>query len=640
MSSRLHNKFHRHNHHTLSSLDPRFPDSSHDPIASPNSPFQGDFVLHGSLSASTYQTSAYAATFSGNVGVNTATPNVELTVYGNVSSSDNTTTTTLSVLDSAYITNSLTVNNISPQISSPLKVNGDVTITGNLSTLGSLTYLDTVVQVMSSMTINNAGVGPALTVTQTGNQPIMVSYDDNNGIALWVDGHNASPACVGIGVSASPQAKLVVAGNIVAGTNNNTTSLSSSIFGGSNNNISSPNSFVLGGSANNTGFNNTFIIGSNLSASQDNFTYVNNLSSQGTINTNGLSAQSVTVNGVISSNNVFYSSGGNSANWNTAYTYATAYNLSASNYNNTYSTVQSNSANYNNTTTTVNSNSANWNTAYAYSTAYNLSASNYNNTYSTVQSNSANYNNTTTTVNSNSANWNTAYIQSNTNSISSALDFCRTYTLIPRYNPTSSYSDYILSADGGANVVQNNGYLGFATTLSAARAYAFFSMPIMAQYNVSWGSVLTQYPFYTEFNIHNYINPYMGINKVIRLYIGKSSAYWGDLTENGMGFEMRYNSTSAYSIYGIVKTGSTVLSGLVTTTNIPPNDLNQTKRIGIHCHGDGNYDFYYNGVNALQLTGFSNVFMSNTVYLENAMNNSLSGGGWASLHKIMFKDLH
>ena len=353
MSSRLHNKFHRHNHHTLSSLDPRFPDSSHDPIASPNSPFQGDFVLHGSLSASTYQTSAYAATFSGNVGVNTATPNVELTVYGNVSSSDNTTTTTLSVLDSAYITNSLTVNNISPQISSPLKVNGDVTITGNLSTLGSLTYLDTVVQVMSSMTINNAGVGPALTVTQTGNQPIMVSYDDNNGIALWVDGHNASPACVGIGVSASPQAKLVVAGNIVAGTNNNTTSLSSSIFGGSNNNISSPNSFVLGGSANNTGFNNTFIIGSNLSASQDNFTYVNNLSSQGTINTNGLSAQSVTVNGVISSNNVFYSSGGNSANWNTAYTYATAYNLSASNYNNTFSTVQSNSANWILNTTTI-----------------------------------------------------------------------------------------------------------------------------------------------------------------------------------------------------------------------------------------------------------------------------------------------
>ena len=52
MSSRFHNKFHRHNHHTKPSNDPRFPDSSHDPIASPDSPFQGDFVLNGTLSAS------------------------------------------------------------------------------------------------------------------------------------------------------------------------------------------------------------------------------------------------------------------------------------------------------------------------------------------------------------------------------------------------------------------------------------------------------------------------------------------------------------------------------------------------------------------------------------------------------------
>lgn len=52
MSSRFHNKFHRHNHHTKPSSDPRFPDSGHDPIASPDSPFQGDFVLNGTLSAS------------------------------------------------------------------------------------------------------------------------------------------------------------------------------------------------------------------------------------------------------------------------------------------------------------------------------------------------------------------------------------------------------------------------------------------------------------------------------------------------------------------------------------------------------------------------------------------------------------
>ena len=51
MSSRFHNKFHRHNHHTLAINDPRYPDASHDPIASPDSPFLGDFVLVGTLSA-------------------------------------------------------------------------------------------------------------------------------------------------------------------------------------------------------------------------------------------------------------------------------------------------------------------------------------------------------------------------------------------------------------------------------------------------------------------------------------------------------------------------------------------------------------------------------------------------------------
>lgn len=52
MSSRFHNKWHRHNHHTNPSVDVRYPDSSHDPIASPEHPFQGDFVVQGSLSAS------------------------------------------------------------------------------------------------------------------------------------------------------------------------------------------------------------------------------------------------------------------------------------------------------------------------------------------------------------------------------------------------------------------------------------------------------------------------------------------------------------------------------------------------------------------------------------------------------------
>jgi hypothetical protein len=50
MSNRFHSKYHRQNHHTIPS--PSNPDSSHDPIASYDNPFQGDFVLNGTLSSS------------------------------------------------------------------------------------------------------------------------------------------------------------------------------------------------------------------------------------------------------------------------------------------------------------------------------------------------------------------------------------------------------------------------------------------------------------------------------------------------------------------------------------------------------------------------------------------------------------
>lgn len=65
MSSRFHNKFHRHNHHTDPSTDLRYPDSSHDPIASYDSPFLGAFVLSGSLIC-TSPLSSYSAYISNN----------------------------------------------------------------------------------------------------------------------------------------------------------------------------------------------------------------------------------------------------------------------------------------------------------------------------------------------------------------------------------------------------------------------------------------------------------------------------------------------------------------------------------------------------------------------------------------------
>jgi len=84
--------------------------------------------------------------------------------------------------------------------------------------------------------------------------------------------------------------------SIVNGGRSNTinNSNTSNIAGGQSNLILNTNySFVAGGSSNYTSFDNTFILGSNLSASQANFTYVNNLSSIGTTKTATLFTTSI-----------------------------------------------------------------------------------------------------------------------------------------------------------------------------------------------------------------------------------------------------------------------------------------------------------------------------------------------------------
>ena len=49
MSTQLHPTFHRHNHHTRVVDITAYPDSAHDPIASYDKPFQGDFVCNGRI---------------------------------------------------------------------------------------------------------------------------------------------------------------------------------------------------------------------------------------------------------------------------------------------------------------------------------------------------------------------------------------------------------------------------------------------------------------------------------------------------------------------------------------------------------------------------------------------------------------
>jgi hypothetical protein len=59
MSNRFHSKYHRQNHHTYGNIVNA--DSSHDPIATNEQPFQGDFVLQGALNC--YAPASAAAGF-------------------------------------------------------------------------------------------------------------------------------------------------------------------------------------------------------------------------------------------------------------------------------------------------------------------------------------------------------------------------------------------------------------------------------------------------------------------------------------------------------------------------------------------------------------------------------------------------
>jgi hypothetical protein len=73
MPNRFHSKQHRFSHHTSPTNNLNWPDTAQDPIASHDSPFYGDLVMLGTLSATPTtiysSNSALAAFFKGNVGI-------------------------------------------------------------------------------------------------------------------------------------------------------------------------------------------------------------------------------------------------------------------------------------------------------------------------------------------------------------------------------------------------------------------------------------------------------------------------------------------------------------------------------------------------------------------------------------------
>ena len=205
--------------------------------------------------------------------------------------------------------------------------------------------------------------------------------------------------------------------NKIIGTNNGSAN-NSNILGGCNticgNSNSANYSSILGGCKNViNNLSNTFILGSNITAPSANYTYVNNISSQG----------------------IVVSQGGSSNNWNTAYT-------------------------------TVSSNSANWNTAYASTTALNLSSANWNSVYSYVNSTSATnnpaYNSHTYSLtstqayclysNTNTGVYNILPTYGNNTTVSNLYVFIYNSTIVGGKNNTMTYSGNYTITDSGVIV--------------------------------------------------------------------------------------------------------------------------------------------------------------------------------------------
>lgn len=169
MSSRFHQKFHRLNHHSVTpgtNNTNLYPDAGFDPIASFDSPFQGEFYSNGDIITTQRLSAAQGLYVGGEISFQGTTSMSELSVQANAN------------------------------------VDGDLTVSGNLNVQGETTVLETTIVATSAIEITNVGTGPALKITQVGITPL-AWFIDAEGSSVIIDNNSY----VGIGV-VTPEADL------------------------------------------------------------------------------------------------------------------------------------------------------------------------------------------------------------------------------------------------------------------------------------------------------------------------------------------------------------------------------------------------------------------------------------------------
>ncbi len=318
------------------------------------------------------------------------------------------------------------------------KVQGNLTVYGDLSSTGNSYFANTIYSTTSALSVINVGnTGPAIYVANDGSGDLASFYDlDTNTEVFHIGGANGSFPNVGVKTS-TPNKDLTVNGEISAygsiWTSGDFISGGREIFSiiypdinkglsvytNVNSNSANSNSVYTSVNANSANWDSVYTNVSSYSATYATYDYVisNFLNLTGGIIDGSLSVLSsfevgngdtilfvsggkvgintelpnveLTVIGSISSNNVIYDLLGNSNQWNSVYTNLnsnsansnsvyTSVNLVSANWDSVYTSVLNTSANWDSTFTSVKNTSANWDSVYTNVSSYSATYATYN----------------------------------------------------------------------------------------------------------------------------------------------------------------------------------------------------------------------------------------------------------------------
>ena len=302
-------------------------------------------------------------------------------------------------------------------ITGDTRINGNVTIFGDLTSTGTQTFANTIFTTTSSLSIVHVGTGPAFWVGNNGSGDIASFNDIDQGIeVLHIGGANGDFPNVGVKTSA-PNKDFTVNGEISAsntiwdanGNSNNWNSVYSTVQSNSASNWNYQGSDLKALSAN---WQNTYTVYSTNSASYATQSHVgsNFLPLTGGTITGGLTSSTLHVNnqfsvstglatlfieagrvginteaptevltvvGNASATGTFFASNGNSDNWNSSYN--TVQSNSATNWNYQGTDLKDLSASWQNTYTDYSTNSASYATqSYVGSNFYPLTGGTLN----------------------------------------------------------------------------------------------------------------------------------------------------------------------------------------------------------------------------------------------------------------------